>query len=60
MQWVSLTMSSFLVFIHRFGESSLVTLCRTNVAGQKYIGEIENSVMLLGKVSELLWKLQGV
>ena len=47
--WISLTMSAFLVFIHRFGDSSLITLCRTNVNGQRYVDAIERSVVLLGK-----------
>lgn len=48
-EWISLSLAKDTVYIHRFGESALVSLCRSNVSAQKYIPVIERAIFLLGK-----------
>ena len=57
--WIFLNMARHLLYIHRFGECSFVSVCAKNISSDVYIGVIEKAIHQLSVVIELK-KLQGV
>lgn len=46
---LTLHLQKHVVFIHRFNQCSLISICRNNVDQRSYVGAIEDSVILLSK-----------